>query len=221
MNRIGTHDLMFSVGCEMKIENDLLLHWRLLMAKKLLEIAAEIVQAQVSTNQLATEEIVSSLRHVFCALQDMQKSEVEGMPLEPAKPLEELMGEEAVPGKIDPKESIQEDKVICLECGAEMRQLTAKHLSSHALSIREYKQKYGFPLRQSLSAKALSRARSKAAKKRGLPEKLLLFQEERKLKKELALQEASLAPVEGSPEKSTKSVTKRRKKDSEPNPVQI
>jgi len=180
------------------------------MAKKLLEIAAEIVQAQVSTNQLGTEEIVSSLKQVFSALRDMQKSEVEGMPLEAGKLSEELIGEEAVAGKIDPKGSIQEDKVICLECGAEMRQLTAKHLSSHALSIRDYKHKYGFPLRQSLSAKALSKARSKAAKKRGLPEKLLKFQEERKRKKELALQSAGGSMEAG--QTKAKPATRRRKK---------
>jgi predicted transcriptional regulator len=185
------------------------------MAKKLLEIAAELVQAQVTTNQLATEEILSSLKLVFTALRDMQKSESEGMPLELAKPSEEAVLEEAVPSKVDPKGSIQEDKVICLECGAEMRQLTAKHLGSHALSIREYKQKHGFPLRQSLSAKALSKARSKAAKKRGLPEKLLQFQEERKRKKEQALQDAVLTPPETVAEKATKPVTRRRKKESQ------
>jgi predicted transcriptional regulator len=212
MNRLGSHGSMFS--SRPKDQNNLSLHWRLLMAKKLLEIAAEIVQAQVSTNQLATEEIVSSLKHVFSALRDMQKSETEGMPLELAKASEEPVPEEAVPGKIDPKGSIQEDKVICLECGAEMRQLTAKHLSSHSLSIRDYKHKYGFPLRQSLSAKALSKARSKAAKKRGLPEKLLKFQEERKRKKELALQEAMRVPAETAPEKGPKPVTRRRKKES-------
>jgi hypothetical protein len=64
-----------------------------------------------------------------------------------------------------------------------MRQLTAKHLSSHELSIKEYKKKWGFPQRQSLSARSLSEARSKAAKERGLPEKLARFQEERKQKK--------------------------------------
>jgi predicted transcriptional regulator len=185
------------------------------MAKKLLEIAAEIVQAQVSTNQLGTEEIVSSLRLVFTALREMQKSESEGLPLEIAKLPEELLPEETMPEKIDPKGSIQEDRVICLECGAEMRQLTAKHLSSHALSIREYKQKHGFPLRQSLSAKALSKARSKAAKKRGLPEKLLKFQEERKRKKELALQEMSRAPAGPVAEKGAKPVTRRRKKEAQ------
>lgn len=184
------------------------------MAKKLLEIAAEIVQAQVSTTQLATDEIVISLKQVFSALQDMQKSESEGMPLDVVKIAEESVPEEPPAAKIDPKGSIQEDKVICLECGAEMRQLTAKHLSSHALTIRDYKHRYGFPLRQSLSAKSLSKARSKAAKKRGLPEKLLKFQEERKRKKEMALQEAPFAPLETGPEKKAKPVTRRRKKES-------
>lgn len=185
------------------------------MAKKLLEIAAEIVQAQVSNNQLATEEIVSSLRQVFCALRDMQKSEIEGMPFEAGRASDEPLTEEALVEKVDPKGSIQEDKVICLECGAEMRQLTAKHLSSHGLTIREYKHKFGFPLRQSLSAKALSKARSKAAKKRGLPEKLLQFQEERKRKKEQALLEGVGTSPEVGPEKAKKPATRRRKKGSE------
>ena len=184
------------------------------MAKRLLEITAEIVQAQVSTNQLVTEEIVLSLKQVFSALQDMQKSESEGMPLEAAKLSEEAVAEEAAAGKVDPKESIQEDKVICLECGAEMRQLTAKHLGSHGLTIRDYKHRYGFPLRQSLSAKNLSKARSKAAKKRGLPEKLLRFQEERKRKKELALQGTTVASVETGMGKKAKPATRRRKKES-------
>jgi len=185
------------------------------MPKKLLEIAAEIVLGQVSTNQLATDEIVVSLKQVFSALRDMQKSETEGMPLDIAKLGEEPALEETGTGKVDPKGSIQEDKVICLECGAEMRQLTAKHLSSHGVSIREYKQRYGFPLRQSLSAKALSKARSKAAKKRGLPEKLLRFQEERKRNKELALQEAAKVPSEAAVEKKAKPVIRRRKKESQ------
>jgi predicted transcriptional regulator len=188
--------------------------WEVFMAKKLLEIAAEIVQAQVSTTQLATDEIIISLKQVFSALQDMQKSESEGMPLDVVKIAEESLPEEPVAAKMDPKGSIQEDKVICLECGAEMRQLTAKHLSSHALTIRDYKHRYGFPLRQSLSAKSLSKARSKAAKKRGLPEKLLKFQEERKRKKELALQEMPLASLETGLEKKAKPVTRRRKKES-------
>jgi predicted transcriptional regulator len=53
-----------------------------------------------------------------------------------------------------------------------MKQLTSKHLVSHGMNQKEYRKKYGFSMRTPLSAKSLTKARSKAAKKRGLPEKL-------------------------------------------------
>jgi predicted transcriptional regulator len=151
------------------------------MTRKLYEIAADIIEAQASMIEMSPESLEQTLSTVFVTLQKMKIAEDGGFILDQAKPPEEPV--EGIPEISDPKMSIQEDKVICLECGAEMRQLTAKHLSSHALSIREYKKKYGFPQKQSLSAKSLSKARSKAAKKRGLPEKLLRFQEQRKQQK--------------------------------------
>ena len=152
------------------------------MSKKLLEIAAEIVQNQVSNNPMNSEEIVSSLKFVFSALQSMQKSEVDGTLLEGKGGEEGALGDKGQ-DKPDAKSSVQDDKIICLECGAEMRQLTAKHLGAHSLTPREYKQKYGFPLKQPLSAKSLTKARSKAAKKRGLPENRMKYHEMRKQRK--------------------------------------
>jgi predicted transcriptional regulator len=151
------------------------------MARKLYEIAADIIEAQASFTQMSPDELEQTLSTVFMTLQKMKLAEDGGLLLDQAKPLEEPA--EQVTEKMDPKQSIQEDKVVCLECSVEMKQLTAKHLGSHGLSIREYKKKHGFPQRQSLSAKSLSKARSKAAKKRGLPERLIRFQEERKQRK--------------------------------------
>jgi predicted transcriptional regulator len=136
------------------------------MTKQLLEIAAEIVQSQVASTSMTTVEIASSLREVFQTLQAMQKAEGEGTVLAP-----QMMPEEA-PKAIAPQDSIQNDKVICLECGAEMRQLTSKHLVSHSMNQKDYRKKYGFTMSAPLSAKSLTKARSKAAKKRGLPENL-------------------------------------------------
>jgi predicted transcriptional regulator len=101
--------------------------------------------------------------------------------------------------KKEPRQSIQDDKIICLECGTEMRQLTTKHLSSHDLTPREYKHKWGFSLKQPLSAKSLTKARSKAAKKRGLPANLVKFLEERKQKKAEAAVAHGPEPKEGRP----------------------
>lgn len=182
------------------------------MSKKLLEIAAEIVQNQVSNNPMNSEEIVSSLKFVFSALQTMQKSEIDGTLLEGVKLTEEGAAAEKGVEKQDAKSSIQDDKIICLECGAEMRQLTAKHLGAHNLTPREYKQKYGFPLKQPLSAKSLTRARSKAAKKRGLPENLMKYHEMRKQQKEVFTEAAPLPEESGlfAPE-LTKGASKRSK----------
>ena len=154
------------------------------MSKKLLEIAAEIVQAQVTGTPMSPDEIESALGKTFITLQKMQKAEEGGLLLDVMRASEaaEAKAEE----KIDPMSSIQDDKIVCLECGATMRQLTAKHLGSHGLNPRDYKKKWGFPLKQSLSARSLSKARSKAAKKRGLPDSLVKFQEERRKKRESA-----------------------------------
>lgn len=159
------------------------------MSKKLLEIAGEIVQTQVASSPLTSEDIVSSLRQVFCALQEMQKVEAQGM----GAASEGATDEAVSVVKMDPKDSIQNDKIICLECGAEMRQLTARHLKMHGLNLREYKKKYGFTLKQPLSAKSLTRIRTKLAKKRGLPANLLKYLEERRQGKT-----GSEAPVEAS-----------------------
>ena len=153
------------------------------MSKKLIEIASEIVQTQVSLSPMSAGEIASSLRQVFSTLQDLQKSELGGLDLEGSQQsaLEaQETAEERAAKQLTPKNSIQENKVICLECGAEMKQLTQKHLVAHGMNQKEYKKKYGFSMRTPLAAKSLTKARSKAAKKRGLPENLKKFQEERK-----------------------------------------
>jgi len=162
------------------------------MTRKLYEIAADIIEAQATIGPMTPDALEQTLSRVFIALQRMKMAEDGGMLMDETKP----ETPEEIPKKIDPKSSIQEDKVICLECSAEMRQLTIKHLSSHGLNIREYKKKYGFPLKQSLSAKSLSKARSKAAKKRGLPEKLLKFQEkQRQERMDAAVLEGPTDPV--------------------------
>ena len=149
------------------------------MPKKLIEIASEIVQAQVSLSPMTATEIASSLRQVFSTLQEMQKSEAGGIDLASTA---EATGEASTEEKplLSPADSIQDDKVICLECRAEMKQLTQKHLVSHGISSKEYRKKYGFSMRTPLSAKSLTKARSKAAKKRGLPEKLKQYLEARR-----------------------------------------
>jgi len=146
------------------------------MPKKLIEIASEIVQIQASKTSMTAADISSALRQVFVTLHEMQRAESGEIELpkirepEPAKALA-------------PADSIQNDKVICLECGAEMKQLTKKHLDFHGMTAKEYKKKYGFTMQTPLAARSLTKARSKAAKKRGIPENLKKYMEARRQEK--------------------------------------
>jgi predicted transcriptional regulator len=178
------------------------------MTKKLIEIASEIVQTQVSLTALSAADIASSLRQVFSTLMELQKAESGEIALPGIQ--ESVSAEETTPKALAPKDSIKENKVICLECGAEMRQLTSKHLVSHGMSQKEYRKKYGFSMRTPLSAKSLTKARSKAAKKRGLPENLMkAIEAKRQIKANAAASAKSSAPavVEGK-----KIVVRRRRK---------
>ena len=133
------------------------------MAKSLVQLTAEIVQSQTSAKQMTTEEIKTALKDTFQALKSLQDSEVssgiEPDTLETTKVL-------------DPKKSIQKNKVVCLECGQDFKMLSGKHLASHGLDSKPHRKKYGFPARQPLCAKTLSEKRSAGAKERGIPENL-------------------------------------------------
>jgi len=162
------------------------------MARKLLEIAASIVKAQATIRKMSAEEVEQILTKIFLVLQRLKNAEQRGILFEPA-------GEPAPPGgplervfkPSAPRESIRENRIMCLECGVEMKQLTKRHLGMHGLTPGDYKKKWGLPMRTPLAAKSLSRARSRAAKKRGLPENLVKFLLERKQK---AAERASLPP---------------------------
>ncbi|GAB4341002.1 MAG: MucR family transcriptional regulator [Desulfobulbaceae bacterium] len=131
------------------------------MSKSLVEMTAEIVQAQINTREMSNDEIKTALHETFQTLKGLQEAETTGAPVEEgAKPA------------IAPEKSILKNKVICLECGESFKMLSPKHLKGHGLTPREYRQKHGFKLRQPLCAKSLSERRSASGKKRGLPENL-------------------------------------------------
>lgn len=135
------------------------------MAKTLVEMAAEIVQSQTNSKPMTAEEIKQALNDTFQTLKALQDAEVSGAEAE------QLEGANASVA-IDPKKSIQKNKIICMECGLEFKMLSPKHLASHNLDSKSYRKKYGFSARQPLCAKSLSEKRSQSGRDRGLPENL-------------------------------------------------
>ena len=140
------------------------------MAKSLVEMAAEIIQAQGSAKDMSIEDMQAALQKTFETLQGLQKIESgdESAEQAPETP------------QISPQKSILKNKIICLECGEEFKMLSPKHLRSHGLTGREYRIKYGFSLRQPLCAKTLSERRKKSGKERGIPDALKKAIEARK-----------------------------------------
>jgi predicted transcriptional regulator len=131
------------------------------MDKTLVEMAAEIVQAQAEHTRMTPDEIVNALSKTYEALRSVKQKE------------EELPEEPGVQKKtIEGKASIQKGRVICLECGREFKQLGKSHLASHNLTAKEYKKKHGIPLGQALTSKDLSAKRRKVAKAKGLGQRL-------------------------------------------------
>ena len=139
------------------------------MAKSLVEMASEIVAAQARQAPMSPDDISTGVKKVFAILQQLQALEA-GM-------LGASEGE--VAGKLTPQDSIQRNRVICLECHREFKLLSNRHLALHGMNSREYKLKYGLPLRQALSAKSLTLTRRKIAKEKGLGEKLVAHRRRR------------------------------------------
>ena len=141
------------------------------MAKSLTEMAAGIVTAQAGVTRMSAEELSEALTKSYESLKRIKDHE-EGVATEiPA------LGAAAV--AIEPKASIQQNRVICLECGKEFKQLSRSHLKFHALTPKEYKKKHGLKATQALTAKSLSARRRKTAKEHGLAEKLATARKKR------------------------------------------
>ena len=133
------------------------------MSKTLVQMTAEIIQSQITSKQMTTDEIKAALTETFQALKSLQDAEAGGV-IETET--------EATTSVIDPKKSIQKNKVVCIECGQEFKMLSPKHLKSHGLNSKEYRKKHGLSARQPLCAKTLSEKRSQSGKERGLPDNL-------------------------------------------------
>lgn len=142
------------------------------MSKTLVQMTAEIIQSQITSKQMSTDEIKAALNETFLTLQSLQNAES-------VYTADSETGPSPEAPALDPKKSIQKNKVVCLECGQEFKMLSPKHLRSHGLTSKEYRKKYGFPSRQPLCAKSLSERRSQAGKERGIPENLRIAIEAR------------------------------------------
>ena len=127
-------------------------------AAMLVELTAEVVSAYVSNNPVSTIDLPSLIGEVHAALVRVRGG-VEEAPAEKQKPA------------VNPKKSVFNDHIICLEDGKKFKSLK-RHLRTHYdLSPEEYREKWGLAPDYPMVAPSYAEARSKLAREMGLGRK--------------------------------------------------
>jgi predicted transcriptional regulator len=109
------------------------------MPQSLLEMAKELIQAEIEAGQLSVEDMPDALQKTYASLMTLQAKET-GTIAPPPSPTAW-------------RKSITKYTITCLECGRTFKQLNGRHLREHGLDSRSYRDKYGIPRTQSLAAR--------------------------------------------------------------------
>jgi predicted transcriptional regulator len=122
------------------------------MAQTLLEMAKDLVLAQIAAHRLSPEDMHQALHDTYNSLHVLQTQEASNGRSAAPTP-------ETPPAPMHWKKSIRKHAVLCLECGASFKQLSVRHLREHGLDIQSYRSKYRIPRNQPLSARSVSALR--------------------------------------------------------------
>lgn len=121
----------------------------------LLRLGAHIVAAYLSRNKVSAEQVPELIRTVHSALEALGQA--------PAAPVEERP-KPAVPIS----RSVQNDYIVCLEDGKQLKMLKRYLRSRYDMSPEDYRRRWGLPVDYPMVAPAYAARRSDFAKKIGL-----------------------------------------------------
>ncbi|MCB2067620.1 MAG: MucR family transcriptional regulator, partial [Erythrobacter sp.] len=127
------------------------------MNEMLITLTADIVTAHVANNNVDVAALPALIASVHGALAGL------GQPAAPA----EAKPEPAV----SVRSSVKKDKIICLECGKDMKMLKRHLMTDHALTVDEYRARFGLAADYPMVAPDYSERRRKLAKDIGLGRK--------------------------------------------------
>lgn len=117
--------------------------------------ALAITKAQAGVRSMSAEEIVTYINDLVRAIRStLGKNEENIVP----------PGDKGDTDSLDPRKSIRENSVTCLECGQKFKMITKRHLKTHDLTPDEYREKWGFRKNASLACKSLQRMRRQKMK---------------------------------------------------------
>lgn len=124
----------------------------------LIELTAEVVAAYVSKNSVPAADLPSVIADVHAALGNVQNTEKTAVAERP-KPA------------VNPKKSVHDDYIVCLEDGMKFKSLKRHLMSHHGMTPEQYRERWGLSASHPMVAPNYAAARSKLAKKLGLGRK--------------------------------------------------
>lgn len=124
------------------------------MPQSIVEMTKDLVLAQIQAGTLLPEDMQEALRRTHQRLMTLKSREESGSP-----------AAGTAPALVDWHQSITQLAITCLECGAQFRQLSIRHLRQHGLDTHSYRAKYGIPATQPLAARATAALRRRIAAK--------------------------------------------------------
>lgn len=139
------------------------------MATEILKMTAQIITSHASINELTSQELVNEIKVVYNTLAVLSGEKGASAELEviDEAPKETAGHKPAVPVE----ESIQDDYIVCLECGKRFRTLKAHLRRAHQMNPAAYSERFGLDLKKySLVSRNYSEQRRQLAKEKGLGE---------------------------------------------------
>ncbi len=130
----------------------------------LLQITSDIVSAHVSNNPVPLGELSGLIQTVYSTLTGLSSPAPEPeVELKPA---------------VNPKKSVTDDYIVCLEDGRKLKMLK-RHLStSYDMTPEQYRAKWNLPRDYPMVAPAYAKKRQELAKKIGLGRKPRIVEDE-------------------------------------------
>lgn len=126
--------------------------------EELIDLTADVISAYVSNNPVPVSELPALIAQVHQSL-----SALSGGAVAP-------VGEAQKPA-VNPKRSVHDDYIVCLEDGKKFKSLKRHLMTHYGLSPEDYRAKWKLPADYPMVAPAYAAARSSLAKKMGLGRK--------------------------------------------------
>lgn len=122
----------------------------------LVELTADIVAAYVSHHVVPVGDLGTLISDVHSALSNTSSPAPVVSVVEKQKPA------------VAVRKSVQDDHIVCLECGGAFKSLKRHLMTHHSLGPEEYRDKWDLPMDYPMVAPAYAEARSRLAKEMGL-----------------------------------------------------